>query len=92
MLRNIMASLNIYKIESNPLLIKVIKKDFNEFSGGIYSQNTWSGLGRSWLKYSDRHFDIIDIPMTGTAPSGSFRNIRGLQVYCRGIQGISQPS
>jgi hypothetical protein len=65
-------SLNIHQIESNPLLIKVIKKDFNEFSGGIYSQNTWVGLGRSWLKYSDKAFDIIDIPMMGTAPSGSF--------------------
>lgn len=65
-------ALNTYKVESNPLLIKVIKKDFNVFSGGIYSQNSWSGLGRSWLKYSDKHFDIIDIPMTGTAPSGSF--------------------
>jgi hypothetical protein len=64
--------LNIYKIESNPLLIKVIRKDFNKFSGSIYSQNTWSGLGRSWLKYSDKYFDIIDIPMTGVAPSGSF--------------------
>ncbi len=65
-------ALNTYKVESNPLLIKVIQKDFNVFSGGIYSQNSWSGLGRSWLKYSDKHFDIIDIPMIGTAPSGSF--------------------
>ncbi|MDP2755058.1 MAG: hypothetical protein Q8P40_11810 [Nitrospirota bacterium] len=65
-------ALNTYKVESNHLLIKVIQKDFNVFSGGIYSQNSWSGLGRSWLKYSDKHFDIIDIPMIGTAPSGSF--------------------
>jgi len=65
-------SLNIYQIESNPLLIRVIKKDFNEFSGGIYSRNTRVGLGRSWLKYRDKAFDIIDIPMMGTAPSGSF--------------------
>ena len=65
-------SLNIYQIESNPLLVEVIKKDFNEFSGGIYSRNTWVGLGRSWLKYRDKAFDIIDIPMMGTAPSGSF--------------------
>ena len=64
--------LNIYKIESNPLLIKVVKKDFNEFSGGIYSRNTWPGLGRSWLKHSGRYFDIIDIPLMGTSPSGYF--------------------
>ncbi|OGW36299.1 MAG: hypothetical protein A2Y97_09535 [Nitrospirae bacterium RBG_13_39_12] len=65
-------SSNIYKIENNPLLVKVVRKDFDEFSGRIYSGNTWSGLGRSWLKYSDRDFDVIDIPMTGTVPSGSF--------------------
>ncbi len=65
-------SLNTYKVESNSLLIKIIKKDFNKFSGGIYSQNTLIGLGRSWLKHSDRYFDIIDIPMMGTSPSGSF--------------------
>jgi hypothetical protein len=65
-------SLHIYQIESNPLLIKVIKKDFSEFSGGIYSRNTWAGFGRSWLKCRDKAFDIIDLPMTETALSGSF--------------------
>ena len=65
-------SLNIYKIESNPLLIKVIRKDFNEFSGSIYSENTRSGLGRSWLNSGHRKFDIIDISLTGTVPYGSF--------------------
>ena len=64
--------LNIYKIESNPLLIKIIKKDFNRFSGSIYSENTWSGLGRSWLKSDHRKFDIIDISLMGTVPHGSF--------------------
>jgi len=64
--------LDVYKTESNPLLIKVIRKDFNEFSGGIFSQNSWPGLGRSWLKQTEKLFDIIDIPMTGAAPSGSF--------------------
>lgn len=65
-------SVNIEKIESNPLLIKVVNEDLNTFSGGIYSRNTWSGLGRSWLKSTNKTFDIIDIPMMGTAPSGSF--------------------
>jgi len=64
--------LNIYKIESNPLLIKVIKKDFNEFSGSIYAQNTWQGLGRSWLRSDFKRFDIIDISLMGTTPAGSF--------------------
>ncbi len=65
-------SSTIYKFESNPLLIKVIKEDFNKFSGGIYSQNTWQGLGRSWLRSDVKQFDIIDISLMGTIPSGSF--------------------
>ncbi len=65
-------SSNIYKTESNPLLVRVINKDFNTFSGGIYSRNTWTGLARSWLKSSGKKFNIIDIPLMGTAPSGSF--------------------
>lgn len=65
-------SLNIYKIESNPLLVTMINRDYGEFSGDIYSSNTWAGLGRSWLNYSHKKFDIIDIPMLGNAPSGSF--------------------
>jgi hypothetical protein len=49
-----------------------MKKDFNEFSGGIYAQNTWSGQGRAWLRTHGMFFDIIDIPLTGTTPSGTF--------------------
>lgn len=63
---------NIYRIESNPLLIKVINKDFSEFSGGIYSANTMAGIGRAWLKNIGEEFDIIDIPLTGASPSGTF--------------------
>jgi len=60
------------KIESNPLVIEVLNKDFQTFSGGIYSANTWTGLGRSWLKYREEKFDLIDIQFMGAAPSGSF--------------------
>jgi hypothetical protein len=63
---------NIYKIEGNPLIVKVIKQDFDTFSGKIYSKNTWTGLGRSWLKECEEHFDIIDIPLFSTTPAGSF--------------------
>jgi hypothetical protein len=63
---------NIYSVESNPLLVKVIKSDYNEFSGGIYRQNSWGGLGRSWLKSANRNFDIIDMSMLGSIPSGLF--------------------
>lgn len=65
-------SQNIYKIESNPLLIEVIRRDFKYFSGSIYDENTRTGLGRSWLKFNDTQFDLIDIQMMGASPSGSF--------------------
>src|SRR3990170_4685205 len=65
-------SKNIYKVDSNPLVVKVIRDDFTEFSQGIYSQNTWSGMGRSWLKKRDKKFDAIDIPLMGASPGGFF--------------------
>jgi hypothetical protein len=65
-------SKNIYKVESNPLLLRIIKDEFKDFSGNIYGGNTWSGLGRSWLKPGYRNFDIIDISLMGSIPSGSF--------------------
>ncbi|TAL25397.1 MAG: hypothetical protein EPN94_05325 [Nitrospirae bacterium] len=63
---------NIYKIESNPLLIKVIRNDFDVFSGSIYRENTWQGMGRSWLRLRGGEFDIIDISLMGALPSGIF--------------------
>ncbi len=69
---------NIHKVESNPLLIKIIKTDFKEFSGNIFKNNIWTGFGRSYLRSSrltahgSQPYDIIDLPMTGTAVSSAF--------------------
>jgi|Deesub1362A_J573_1020465.scaffolds.fasta_scaffold00275_27 SAM-dependent methyltransferase len=63
---------NIYNVESNPLIVDVIKNDFKEFSGFIYNKNTWKGLARSWLKGRETTFDIIDISLMGAVPSGLF--------------------
>jgi len=65
-------SKRIYKIESNPLIIEVINGDYGVFSGGLYHDATWAGIGRSWFGSSDRRFDIIDLSPMGTVPSGSF--------------------
>ncbi len=65
-------SKNIIKVESNPLLIKIIRDEFKEFSHGIYNTNTLPGLGRTWLRSNDKKFDIIDIPLTAATPSGLF--------------------
>ncbi|HXX79978.1 MAG TPA: hypothetical protein VEI46_00375, partial [Thermodesulfovibrionales bacterium] len=63
---------NIYKVDSSPLVIKVIRDHLRDFSDGTYERNTWEGLGRSWLRTRGTQFDLIDIPLTGTSPSASF--------------------
>jgi hypothetical protein len=63
---------DIQSVESNPLIVDVIREDFGEFSGGIYDENTWKGLARSWLKGNSRRFDIIDVSLTGATPSALF--------------------
>lgn len=67
---------NIHKIESNPLLTKIIRDDFREFSGGIFNSNTWTGFARSWLYRAQvtghRSYDIIDLSLMGTTVSGAF--------------------
>jgi hypothetical protein len=61
----------VYKIDSNPLVIRAIREYLGGFSSGIYDTRTWTGLGRSWLVSTDENFDLIDIPMTGAIPAGS---------------------
>ncbi|HXX53646.1 MAG TPA: hypothetical protein VEI28_03650 [Thermodesulfovibrionales bacterium] len=63
---------NIYKVDSNPLVIKVIRDHLRDFSQGIYERNTWDGLGRSWLRTREIKFNLIDIPLVATSPSGFF--------------------
>ncbi len=69
---------NIFKIESNPMVIKVIRDDLREFSGGIFDRNTWSGYGRSRLHssefkaHSPQHYDIIDLSIPDTSVTGAF--------------------
>lgn len=63
---------NVWKTESNPLVVDVIERDFGVFSGGIYSDNTWKGLGRSLLKRYRKSFDLIDVSLTEAVPSGHF--------------------
>ena len=62
----------IVKVETNPDLVRIIRSDWREFAGNIYGDRTFTGLGRSWLKGRGEAFDIIDISLMGTEPSGSF--------------------
>ncbi len=67
----------IHGVESNPLLSHVITQDYNEYSGGIYDKNVWTGLGRNFLDKLDGSdhrnvYDLIDIPVENTSVSGIF--------------------
>lgn len=67
---------NIRKVESNRLLIDIIKDDYGGFSGHVYGDGAYTGFARNWLKQarpaSTAVFDVIDISLTGAMPSGPF--------------------
>ena len=63
---------SIDKVESTPSLMTTIAKELSAFSGEIYSSQTWSGLGRSWLRSRRRQYDLIEISFLRPIPSGSF--------------------
>ena len=63
----------VFKVESNPLIVKAIREDLGEFSGDIFKHNSFTGHGRTWLKgLKGRPFDIIDLPVSGTSVTGIF--------------------
>ena len=62
----------IEQAESNHLIVDVIRKDYGDFSGGIYDTGTHRKLARSHLLSVDHAFDVIDISLTGAVPSGLF--------------------
>jgi len=85
----------IHKVESNPLMVDVIKNDLGEFSGRIFEDHTWKGLGRSFILRSKTffHYDTIDISMTGTTVSGPFGimedyryTVEAFKEYLRGLK------
>ncbi|MBI5099140.1 MAG: hypothetical protein HZB30_07855 [Nitrospirae bacterium] len=63
----------IHKVESNPMVIKTVRDNYNEFSGKIYQNNTWTGYGRSFLRTREKgSYDLIDLSMTGASVSAVF--------------------
>jgi hypothetical protein len=65
-------TLNIYKVDSNPLVIRAVREYQRKFSSDIYEKNTWSGLGRSLIASSPQKFDLIDLSLMGSVPAASF--------------------
>jgi len=59
-------------VEGTPSLVRILRQDFRDFSGGIFDGEYYSGLGRSWLSSVQRRFDLIDISLQEAMPSGAF--------------------
>ncbi|HET6364386.1 MAG TPA: hypothetical protein VFG02_05000 [Nitrospirota bacterium] len=62
----------ISAVDSNPLVIRAVREYGREHASSIYEENTWSGLGRTWLAATDREFDLIDLSFMGSLPSATF--------------------
>lgn len=63
---------SIDRVESSPAVMQVVRDDFREFSGDVYGERSWTGLGRSRLQKGNARFRVIDISLLGTEPAGSF--------------------
>lgn len=72
LLANYYGSKNIFKVEIDPLLINVVKRELGNISPGIFDINTHQGSGRAWIKSTQRHFDLIDIPFMSLFHPGTF--------------------
>jgi hypothetical protein len=64
----------IHKIESNPLLVKIIRNEFNDFSGKIFHTQTRTGYARNFLRKLSQNsrYELIDLPLTGVSVTGIF--------------------
>lgn len=72
LLANYYGSKNIFKVEIDPLLINVVKRELGDISPGIFDINTHQGSGRAWIKSTQRYFDLIDIPFMSLFHPGTF--------------------
>ncbi len=61
-------------VEINPLIHKIMKNEFRDFSGEIYEKGNVkieTGEGRGYLKKAGNKFDIILIPVLSGIPASS---------------------
>lgn len=66
---------SITGVEINPLIHKIMKNEFRDFSGKIYDMenvNTVTGEGRGYLKKTGNKFDIIVFPVLSSIPASSW--------------------
>lgn len=57
-------------VEKNPLIVRLIKDNFGKFAGDIYNHRgvkIWSEEGRSFLRKTERLYDLIDLSKPGAS-------------------------
>jgi hypothetical protein len=62
----------VVAVEGQPEIVRVVRNQWRQVTGGIYDGRTFTGLGRSWLRGTAERFDIIDISLTGVEAWGGF--------------------
>jgi hypothetical protein len=63
---------NVLAIDSNPLVLDVVRTYGGEHGSRLYEENTLAGLARTRLSGSTKEFDLIDLSIMGSLPSASF--------------------
>ena len=63
---------NVSAIDSNPLVLHVMREYGRMRGWQVYEHQAWSGLARTWLLTSNTKFDLIDLSFTGALPSATF--------------------
>jgi hypothetical protein len=62
-------AVRVEPVEMNPKLVEVLRSDAS-LGGGLYGEDTRTGLARSLLSHGGRRYDIIDLPLTGSLNVG----------------------
>lgn len=63
---------SIMAVESNPLLLQVMRDYGNLHGVPAFGRHATTGLARTWLGASGRRFDVIDLSVMGTFPAAGF--------------------
>lgn len=63
---------NIVAIDSNPLVIDIVRTYGQAHGSRLYEENTLTGLARTRLSAGTQAFDLIDLSIMGSLPSASF--------------------
>jgi hypothetical protein len=62
----------VIAVDSNPLVVRAVRAFSRAHGSPLYEENTWTGMGRTWLAATAVKFDVIDLSLMGPAPSVPF--------------------